>query len=112
LNGDYAASKHGVIGLTKTLAIELGILEKHGVTANSICPGPIDTPMMDAITDQLAPAAKMSREDFPRVAVAKNAQRRLLDPQEVADMVAYLASDQARGVTGQAMNVCGGLVFS
>ncbi len=112
LNGDYAASKHGVIGLTKTLAIELGILEKHGITANAICPGPIDTPMMDAITDQLAPAAKMSPENFRRIAVAKNAQRRLLDPQEVADMVAYLASDQAKGVTGQAMNVCGGLVFS
>ncbi|ANP45139.1 SDR family NAD(P)-dependent oxidoreductase [Candidatus Viadribacter manganicus] len=112
LNGDYAASKHGVIGLTKTLALELGILEKHGVTANAICPGPIDTPMMDAITDHLAPAAKMGREDFRRVAVAKNAQRRLLDPEEVAHMVAYLASDQARGVTGQAMNVCGGLVLS
>lgn len=112
LNGDYAASKHGVIGLTKTLAIELGILEKHGITANAICPGPIDTPMMDAITEQLAPAAKMSAEDFRRIAVAKNAQRRLLDPQEVADMIAYLASDQAKGVTGQALNVCGGLVFS
>ena len=54
----------------------------------------------------------MSREDFRRVAVAKNAQRRVLDPQEVADMVAYLASDQAKGVTGQAMNICSGLVFS
>lgn len=111
LNSDYAASKHGVIGLTKALALELGILRKNGITANSICPGPIDTPMMDAITDHLLPGTKMDRDEFRKVAIAKNAQRRLLDPEEVAHMAAYLASDGAKGVTGQAMNVCGGLVL-
>ncbi|MBV1934886.1 MAG: SDR family oxidoreductase, partial [Parvibaculaceae bacterium] len=45
LNSDYSASKHGVIGLTKALALELGILKKDGITANAICPGPIATPM-------------------------------------------------------------------
>jgi len=109
LNSDYAASKHGVIGLTKALALELGLLGKHGITANTLCPGPIDTPMMDAIADHFGkPGA--SRDDF-RARAARNIQKRLLDPQEVAHMAAYLASDEARGVTGQAMNICGGLIL-
>lgn len=108
LNSDYAASKHGVIGLTKTLALELGILRKNGVTANTLCPGPIDTPMMDAIADHFDGPGH--REAF-HVKVAKNIQRRMLDPVEVANMAAFLASDEAKGVTGQAINVCGGLVL-
>lgn len=111
LNSDYSASKHGVIGLTKTVAIELGILHKNGVTANTLCPGPVGTPMMDAITDHLAPGMKLDREQFLDKAVAKNIQHRLLDPSEVANMAAFLASDEARGITGQAINVCGGIVL-
>ena len=109
LNSDYAASKHGVIGLTKALALELGILGKQGVTANTLCPGPIDTPMMDAIADHFG-APGGSRAAF-RARAARNIQQRLLDPEEVAHMAAYLASNEARGVTGQAMNICGGLVL-
>lgn len=112
LNSDYAASKHGVIGLTKALALELGMLKKNGVTANAICPGSIDTPMIDAITDHLQPATSLSREDFRQKAIAsKNIQQRLLDAEEIGFMAAYLASDQARGVTGQALNVCAGTVL-
>lgn len=108
LNSDYAASKHGVIGLTKALALELGILRKNGITANSICPGPIDTPMMDAIADHFDGPGH--REAFHAKA-ARNIQQRMLDPGEVANMAVFLASDEAKGVTGQAMNVCGGLVL-
>lgn len=108
LNSDYAASKHGVVGLTKALALELGILRKNGVTANTLCPGPIDTPMMDAIADHFDGPGH--REAFHAKA-ARNIQRRMLDPTEVANMAAYLASEEARGVTGQAMNICGGLVL-
>ena len=112
LNSDYAASKHGVIGLTKALALELGMLKKNGITANSICPGSVDTPMIDAITDQFQPASKLSREDFRQKAIASaNIQKRLLDADEIASMASYLASDQARGVTGQAINVCAGTVL-
>jgi NAD(P)-dependent dehydrogenase (short-subunit alcohol dehydrogenase family) len=111
LNSDYSASKHGVIGLTKTVAIELGIMNKNGVTANSLCPGPIATPMMDAIADHFAPGTTLNREEFLDKSVAKNIQRRLLDPSEVAGMAAYLASDEAKGITGQAINVCGGIVL-
>jgi NAD(P)-dependent dehydrogenase (short-subunit alcohol dehydrogenase family) len=109
-NSDYAASKHGVIGLTKTLALELGMLGKNGVTANALCPGPIDTPMMDAIGDHLTSGTNFTIDQF-RKAATHNIQRRMLDPTEVADMAAYLASDAARGVTGQAINVCGGIVL-
>lgn len=108
MNSDYAASKHGVIGLTKALALELGILRKGGITANTLCPGPIDTPMMDAIADHFDGPGK--REAFHAKA-AKNIQKRMLDPTEVANMAAFLASDEARGVTGQAMNIDGGLVL-
>jgi len=108
LNSDYAASKHGVIGLTKALALELGILKKGGVTANALCPGPIDTPMMDAIADHFDGPGH--REAFHAKA-AKNIQKRMLDPREVANMAAFLASDEAKGVTGQAMNIDGGLVL-
>ncbi len=108
LNSDYAASKHGVIGLTKALALELGMLGKHGVTVNALCPGPIDTPMMDAIADHFDGPGH--REAF-RAKAARNIQKRMLDPTEVAHMAAYLASDEARGVTGQAMNIDGGLVL-
>ena len=108
---DYAASNHGVTGLNKTIAIELGMLGKNGVDANALCPGPIDTPMMEAIIDHVAPGMNSDREKFHKVAVAKNIQRRLLDPREVASMAAHLVSDEARGITGQAINVCGGLVL-
>ncbi len=112
MNSDYAASKHGVIGLTKALALELGILGKNGVTANAICPGSVDTPMIDQITDHFLQDGRQSREEFVKKSIAaKNIQRRLLDAEEIAFMAAYLASDQARGVTGQAMNVCAGTVL-
>lgn len=110
MNSDYAASKHGVIGLTKALALELGMLGKNGITANALCPGTTDTPMMDEIADHMAPSGK--REAFIQKAVlSKSIQRRLLDPDEIASMAGYLASDRARGITGQAINVCAGAVL-
>ena len=106
-----AASKHGVIGLTKTIAIKLGMLGKDGVTANALCPGPIDTPIMEVITDHLAPGMSLDCEKFHKVAVAKNIRRRLLDARGVASIAAHLASDKARGSTGHVINVCGGMVL-
>ena len=115
-NADYAASKHGVIGLTKALALELGILHKNGITANAICPGTVATPMMDAIADHLMSASDkgdraVARARFDQLATSKSIQRRFLDPEEIASMALYLASDAARGITGQAINVDGGAVL-
>jgi len=112
MNADYAASKHGINGLTKALALELGILRKDGITANAICPGTVETPMMDAITDQFWNPERESRDDFLHKRItSRNLQNRLLNPSEIAGMALYLASDDARGVTGQAMNVCAGSVL-
>lgn len=111
-NADYAASKHGVIGLMKALAIELGILGKPGITANAICPGSVETTMIDDIVQPMAKRSGDSAEEFKRKYIAtKNVQRRLLDADEIASMAVYLASEDARGVTGQALNVCAGTVL-
>ena len=68
--------------------------------------------MMDQITDHMLPKGRMTRDEFINKAVAsKSIQRRLLAPDEIADMAGFLASDQARGITGQAVNVCGGAVL-
>lgn len=112
MNADYAASKHGVIGLMKALAIEIGMLGKNGITANAICPGSVDTPMISAITDKLWNPDRETREVFQKKRItSKNIQKRLLDAEEIAYMAAFLASDHARGITGQAVNVCGGTVL-
>jgi NAD(P)-dependent dehydrogenase (short-subunit alcohol dehydrogenase family) len=111
MNADYAASKHGVIGLTKALALELGILGKNGITANAICPGSVDTPMIDAIAAQLVQDDESRTKTVKDRIASRSIQRRLLDPEEIAHMAVYLASDQARGITGQAINVCAGTVL-
>lgn len=112
MNADYAASKHGVIGLTRALALELGILGMDGITANAICPGSTATPMISEITDRMRSLTGESPEKFIHDRIAsKNLQHRLLDPEEIAHMAVYLASDEAKGITGQAMNVCAGTVL-
>ena len=112
MNADYAASKHGVIGLTKALALELGLLGFPGITANAICPGNTATPMMDAITERVRPFFKDdTTEEIQAKITSKSIQKRMLDPVEIAHMAVYLASDEAKGITGQAMNVCVGMVL-
>jgi len=112
MNSDYSASKHGVIGLTKALAMELGLFGLNGITANAICPGSTATAMIDQITEHMRPLTGEDPETFIKTRIAsKSLQQRLLDPAEIAYMAVYLASDEARGVTGQAMNVCAGTVL-
>ena len=112
MNSDYSASKHGVIGLTKALAMELGLFGMNEITANAICPGSTATAMIDQITEHMRPLTGEDPETFIKTRIAsKNLQQRLLEPAEIAYMAVYLASDEARGVTGQAMNVCAGTVL-
>jgi NAD(P)-dependent dehydrogenase (short-subunit alcohol dehydrogenase family) len=112
MDSDYAASKNGVISLTRSLAVELGLFGLNGITANAICPGSTATPMINAITEHMRPLTGEDPETFIRTRIAsKCLQQRLLDPVEIAYMAVYLASDDARGVTGQAMNVCAGTVL-
>jgi 2-hydroxycyclohexanecarboxyl-CoA dehydrogenase len=98
----YAGAKAGVIAFTKTVAREVA---RHGVTANVVCPGPTDTPLL----------AAMAGEDGGRLVDALERavpMRRLGRPEEVAAAVAFLASEEASYITGQTLSVSGGLTMA
>jgi NAD(P)-dependent dehydrogenase (short-subunit alcohol dehydrogenase family) len=105
----YCAAKHGVIGLTRALALELA---RSGVTVNAVCPGFTDTPLIDQAVATIA--AKTGRPaDAARAALAKaNPQGRLIDPAEVAHTVMWLVSPGAASINGQAIVVAGGEVMA
>ena len=95
----YAASKHGVVGLTKSAAIEFAA---KGVRVNTVCPGMVDTPMLDRLVAQArAPKEKILRQQ---------PVGRLGEPAEIGEVVTWLLSDAASFVTGVAMPVDGGMV--
>ncbi|RLJ37982.1 SDR family NAD(P)-dependent oxidoreductase [Acidovorax sp. 106] len=104
----YCAAKHGVIGLTRSLALELAA---KGITVNAVCPGYTET---DIVRDSIARVvAKTGRtQDEARAEFVKsNPQGRLVDPAEVADAVAWLCGRGAGAVTGQSVSVSGGEVM-
>lgn len=105
----YCSAKHGLIGLTRVAALETAT---DGITVNAVCPGLVDTPL---ITDQLGDLAALhgiaEEEVIERVFLPRIPQKRLLDPGEIASMVRYLASEEARGITGQAINVGAGSIM-
>ena len=92
----YSASKAGLIGITKSLALELAF---DNITVNCINPGWVDSNLTDGnLTDE---EKEETKEMIP--------QRRFIEPKEIADMCLYLASDNAKGLTGQSINLCAGL---
>lgn len=105
----YCSAKHGIIGLTRVAALETA---EDGITVNAICPGYIDTPLVRGQLADLAAVHGVAEEEvLERVVLPAIPQRRLIDPAEVAAMVRFLASEEARGITGQAINVSAGLVM-
>jgi NAD(P)-dependent dehydrogenase (short-subunit alcohol dehydrogenase family) len=100
----YVAAKWGVIGLMKTVAMELG---PHGIRANAICPGSVNGPRIDRVIAAEAEAKGMTPDAVREGYANGTALKRLSDPQDVADMALFLASDAARMVTGQALAVDG-----
>jgi NAD(P)-dependent dehydrogenase (short-subunit alcohol dehydrogenase family) len=113
-NTAYSAAKHGVLGFTKSLASEVAISGYPGITVNAVCPFFVDTEMFRGPQGYLAQMSKMaglSEKEVQDKVVGRSLQQRVLEPAEVAAMALYLASDDARGVTGQAFNICGGRVF-
>jgi NAD(P)-dependent dehydrogenase (short-subunit alcohol dehydrogenase family) len=104
----YCASKHGVIGLTKALALEVA---PRDITVNAICPGWVDTDMATDGLELMAQGMGVELEEARRQAMAMVPLGRILQPQEIGDLVVYLCSPAAAGMTGQAISHCGGQVM-
>jgi 3-hydroxybutyrate dehydrogenase len=103
----YAASKHGLLGLTRALAQEVA---PTGVTVNAICPGYVATELTWAGARRIHERTGRPYDDAVRALADHSPQKRLIEPEEVAALAVLLASDDARGVTAQAWNVDGGTV--
>ena len=101
----YTASKHGLLGLTRTLALEVA---REGITVNAICPGPVHTIMNDK---RIEYDAKRRGMTFAEIEQSMTPIGGRLEPEDIAPLAVYLASNEARMVTGQAYNVCGGVLL-
>ena len=100
----YAASKWAVIGLTKTMAMELG---EFGIRVNAICPGSISGPRMDHVIDLEAEVSGRSQEEIRTGFESQVSMRTFIEPSEIADSIAYLASPLGHKVSGQSLSVDG-----
>ena len=103
----YATSKHALIGLTRSAALQA---PKSGVTINAVCPGAVPTDLLEGVLRELSVQADRPIHVGRRVLQSFTPQNRFFDVEEVAALVAFLASDAARGINGQAINICGGAI--
>lgn len=102
----YTAAKHGLVGLTKSVALEVA---EAGVTANAICPGYVRTPLVERQIDDQMKVHNLSREAVIRdIMLASQPTRRFVEAEEVAALASYLATDLARSITGTAVSIDGG----
>jgi 3-hydroxybutyrate dehydrogenase len=99
----YVSAKHGVLGLTKVVALEVA---EHNITCNAICPAYVRTPLVEKQIENQARSHGISEEEvIQKIMLEPAAIKRLLDPSEVASLVRYLCSDDAAGITGAALDI-------
>ena len=106
--GAYVAAKHGVVGLTRSVALEVA---DQGVTVNAVCPGYTDTALLHASISNVVATTGRTEAQARHAFEKFNPQRRIVQPDEVAHAVLWLCSDEARSVTGQSISVSGGEVM-
>ncbi len=108
-SAEYSASKSGVIGLTRSVAMEMA---PFGPTANAVCPGNTLTDMVRGVAEKVGKLDGMTGEEWLQMRANDCPMNRLAEPWEIAGVVAYLASEDSRYITGQAIEVDGGLIMS
>src|SRR5882672_6846085 len=104
----YSASKHGVIGITRSVALEVAT---KGITVNAICPGYVDTEMTTRGIENITKKTRLSADEAMDSIKKMSPQNRIIEPEEVAALALLLASEDGRGINGQAINVDGGSVL-
>lgn len=104
----YSASKHGVLGLTQSAALEVA---RNGITVNAICPGYVDTDMTSRGIQNITRRTGITDEEARSALEGMSAQNRLVTSEEVAALALLLVSEEGRGITGQAINIDGGTVL-
>lgn len=105
----YCAAKHGVIGLTRALALEVA---KQGITVNAVCPGYTDTPLLGGAVDNIVAKTGRSSEEAKTALAASNPQGRLVQPEDVARTVGWLCLPGSEAIHGQSIPVAGGEVMA